>query len=63
MAGTDFTVLSVLERSHIVETVRETIRTLRIVDASFAPMDAHIEELQEVLRILCAEEEENDDSE
>jgi hypothetical protein len=52
---TDFTTLSVLERRHIVETVRQTLITLRDINEYITPMDAHIEELKEVLRILGAD--------
>jgi F0F1-type ATP synthase beta subunit len=63
MQTTDFHVLSELEHRHIVETVRETLRTLREVDEYVTPMDAHIEELQEVLRILGVDEMEEHDEE
>lgn len=57
----DFTVLSVLERRHIIETVEEAVRVIREETEAHCleQMNDHdtlIEDLQEVLRILGADD-------
>jgi hypothetical protein len=55
--NTNFHVLSVLERRHIVETVQDTIRLLDDDGISDAAMFL-TDELREILRILGADNDE-----